>query len=70
MAVVKIVKNLYPGWRVGDHVEVFGYQLEKMVAEQGCEVIKADEPILPKPDAILPTVEEAPVAPKKKKKVR
>lgn len=41
MAVVKVLKET-TGWNVGDHIEVFGVQLDGMVAEGSVEVLVPD----------------------------
>jgi hypothetical protein len=77
MAIVKIIRDLYPGWRIGDHVAVFGDQLEKMKAEMGCEVTEEDNAFGVKPEYFPPEepvlgpephIVEEPVKKKKGKK--
>lgn len=66
MAIVQIKKNIYLGWRVGDHVSVTGAQLDRMLAEYGCEIIESDIPQAE--EVVLPVLEEVREEIKKVKK--
>lgn len=49
MAIVIVVKKFNDGWNVGDHVEVFGDQLENLVKNKQVRVLLNDEIEIKKP---------------------
>lgn len=70
MAIVRILKDIYQGWKIGDEVEVFDEQLENMIDDDGAEIIVPDEPKVE--EIVVPIIEnkEVVIEPKKVKKVK